>query len=78
MSEGQLPAIDSASGVGEGVRRLFSMSSIKLVLALVGIFLFFVVAIGAEEAVKVHRTNKKVLECPPPSVARTAGSVIPG
>jgi ribose transport system permease protein len=61
LSEGQLPAIDSASGVGEGVRRLFSLSSIKLVLALVGIFLFFVVAIGAEEAVKVHRSNEKVL-----------------
>jgi ribose transport system permease protein len=61
LSEEQLLPIDNMGGFGGVVRRLFGLSGIKLVLALVGIFLFFVVAIGAEEAVKVRRSNEKVL-----------------
>ena len=61
MSEKQLLPIDNMGGFGGAVRKLFGLSGIKLVLALVGIFLFFVVAIGAQEAVKVHRSNEKVL-----------------
>ncbi len=42
-------------------RALFGLASIKLVLALLGIFLFFVVAIGVQEAVKVIDSNQEVL-----------------
>ncbi len=37
------------------------LNRLGLVVALVGIFLFFVVAIGAQEAVKVHLSNQEVL-----------------
>lgn len=42
-------------------RTVFGLASIKLVLALLGIFLFFVIAIGAQEAIKIARSNQKVL-----------------
>jgi len=43
------------------LRGLLSQTSIKLVVALVAIFFFFVVAIGVQEAVKAHRSNQKRL-----------------
>ena len=42
-------------------RRLLSQTSIKLVVALIAIFLFFVVAIGVQEGVNAHQSNRKVL-----------------
>jgi ribose/xylose/arabinose/galactoside ABC-type transport system permease subunit len=44
------------------VRAFFGMQSIKLVGALLGIFAFFVVAIGVQEAVLVKRSNAKLLQ----------------
>jgi ribose/xylose/arabinose/galactoside ABC-type transport system permease subunit len=42
-------------------RELLSQTSVKLVVALVAIFLFFVVAVGVQEAVNARRSNKKIL-----------------
>jgi ribose/xylose/arabinose/galactoside ABC-type transport system permease subunit len=42
-------------------RGLLGQTSVKLVVALVAIFLFFVVAIGVQEAVNVYRSNQKIL-----------------
>jgi len=43
------------------LRGLLSQTSIKLVVALVAIFFFFVVAIGVQEAFKAHWSNQKRL-----------------
>jgi ribose/xylose/arabinose/galactoside ABC-type transport system permease subunit len=42
-------------------RALLGQTNVKLVLAFIGIFVFFVVAIGVQEAFKTHRSNQKVL-----------------
>ncbi len=42
-------------------RALYKQPSVKLILALVAIFLFFVVAMGVQEAVKIHRSNRNIL-----------------
>jgi len=39
---------------GSSLRGLLSQTSVKLALALIGIFFFFVVAVGVQEAVKTH------------------------
>lgn len=44
-----------------GFRGLLGQTSIKLVVALVAIFLFFVVAIGVQEATRSYRSNQRVL-----------------
>jgi len=43
------------------IRRLFQSSSVKLVVALVGIFAFFVMAIGFQEGLRAYRANKKIV-----------------
>ena len=53
--------IEQTQGPLALLRRVSQLSSLKLVLALLGIFLFFVIAIGVQEAFKVHRSNKSVL-----------------
>jgi len=42
-------------------RGLLNQTNVKLVLAFIGIFVFFVVAIGVQEAFKTHRSNQKIL-----------------
>jgi len=42
-------------------RALLGQTNVKLVLAFIGIFVFFVVAIGVQEAFKTHRSNQKIL-----------------
>jgi len=56
-----LPATEDSRELTSVFRALFGLASIKLVLALLGIFLFFVLAIGLQEAIKVTRSNRKVL-----------------
>ena len=53
--------IDDKRGFVSVFRALFGLAGIKLVLALIGIFLFFVVAIGVQEAVKAIESNRQVL-----------------
>jgi len=43
-------------------QRIFGLNSVKLAVALIGIFLFFVVAIGVQEAYRVKRQNRETLE----------------
>ncbi len=50
------------SGSHGVVRAFFGISSIKLIGALVGIFVFFVVAIGVQEVLRVRRSNAALLQ----------------
>jgi len=61
LSSDQLPPIDRMQGPWNVLRGVLQLASLKLALALIGIFLFFVVAIGVQEAFKVHASNESVL-----------------
>jgi len=58
LSNNQLPLTARPISV---FRALYKQPSVKLILALVAIFLFFVVAMGVQEAVKIHRSNRNIL-----------------
>jgi ribose/xylose/arabinose/galactoside ABC-type transport system permease subunit len=44
------------------LQRVFSLSSVKLGLALIGIFFFFVFSLGIQEGYRAHKQNQEILE----------------
>ena len=60
MTDNRTAATENPGRAGLGFRRFFELSSMKLVLALVGIFFFFVIAVGLQEALSVRQSNLSV------------------
>jgi len=61
LSSTQQPTTKVAGAMISLLRAIYRQPSFKLALALLAIFLFFVVAVGAHEAVKIHMANRAVL-----------------
>lgn len=61
MSSTQPPATKDAGAMMSILRAIYRQPSFKLAIALVAIFLFFVVAVGVNEAVNIHSSNRHVL-----------------
>ncbi len=61
MSSTQQPTTKGAGTMMSLLRAIYRQPSFKLALALVAIFLFFVVAVGAHEALNIHSSNRQVL-----------------
>lgn len=60
MSNSQLPT-KAAAALTSALRALYMQPSFKLALALVAIYLFFVVGVGVYEGLNAHSSNQKVL-----------------
>ncbi len=61
MSSTQPPTTKDAGAMISLLRAIYRQPSFKLAIALVAIFLFFVVAVGVHETVNIHSSNRKVL-----------------